>query len=207
MGNIINEDTVIFDNGSSIERNKKEQEYLDYIKEHISLVKKAYDMYMVPLLDMTVITPKIADDALKSAIIKVGETIDTHDASKFSDSEFDGYRAKWYPTQVELQAGDEYNKKVDERYDEAWKHHYQTNAHHPAYWYDFENEVARDATLEAIVEMICDWEAMSLKFNTNTLEWYENKAIDEKKCFSANTKAIVDELMYNVLHKPQNGKV
>ena len=56
-------------------------------------------------------------------------------------------------------------------------------------------------TLEAILEMICDWEAMSLKFGTNTLNWYETKAIDEKKCMTSNTKDIVEELMYNVVHK------
>ena len=56
-------------------------------------------------------------------------------------------------------------------------------------------------TLDAIVEMLCDWEAMSLKFNTNTVEWYKNEAIDEKKAFSLNTKAIVEDLLFNILHK------
>lgn len=206
MGIVLREDSVIYNNGDSIERNKKEAEYLDYIKEHIAFVNQAFEIYMKPLLNMTNISSKVSDEALKAAINSVGENIDTHDASKFSDSEFDGYRAKWYPTQLELQGGQEYNDKVDERYEECWKHHYTVNAHHPAHWYDFENKVARDMTLEAIVEMLCDWEAMSLKFKTNTLNWYENDATDEKACFSLNSKIIIEDLLYNVLHNSVDGK-
>ena len=88
---------------------------------------------------------------------------------------------------------------LEERYQECWKHHYTVNAHHPEHWLDHENNTCTDMTLEAIVEMICDWEAMSLKFGTSTLKWYET-ADDEKRCFSVKTKEIVEDLMYNVIH-------
>jgi len=52
----------------------------------------------------------------------------------------------------------------------------------------------------AIIEMLCDWEAMSLKFGTSTLKWYENDAKDEKAALSPKTKEIVEDLLYNVLH-------
>ena len=55
-------------------------------------------------------------------------------------------------------------------------------------------------TLDAIIEMLCDWEGMSLKFGTSTLSWYEKDAKDEKAALSPNSKAIVEELLYNVLH-------
>ena len=56
-------------------------------------------------------------------------------------------------------------------------------------------------SLKAIIEMICDWESMALKFDSDTIKWYEEEAEDEKKCMSTNTKQIVEELLYNVLHK------
>ena len=56
-------------------------------------------------------------------------------------------------------------------------------------------------SLDAIIEMICDWEAMSDKFNTNTLQWYEKDAKDEKACFSPKTKIIVEDILYNLIHK------
>ena len=55
-------------------------------------------------------------------------------------------------------------------------------------------------TLRAIIEMICDWEAKSLKFKSNTLEWYTNDAEDEKAAMTDNTKKIVEELLFNVIH-------
>ena len=199
MGNILNETAVVFDDNDSFERNLKEKEYLDYIIDHINNVKKAYEIYMIPLLGANNISSLISDEEFKNAIRTVGETLDTHDASKFSDSEFDGYREKYYPTTRELDGDLAYKSNLEERYQECWKHHYTVNAHHPEHWLDHENNTCTDMTLEAIVEMICDWEAMSLKFGTSTLKWYET-ADDEKRCFSVKTKEIVEDLMYNVIH-------
>lgn len=200
MGEILNETAIIFDDNDSYERNIKEKIYLDYIKDHINKVKECFNMYMVPPLTMNNISALISDDELKYAINKVGEVIDTHDASKFSDSEFDGYRLKYHPTTRELNGDESFKNDVDERFTECWKHHYETNAHHPEHWLDHENNTCKDMSLDAIVEMICDWEAMSLKFGTSVLEWYENNAEDEKKCLSNKTKAIVEDLLYNVIH-------
>ena len=200
MGRVLTEATILYDSTDSMERNNKEKEYLDYIIEHINFVKKAYKMYMMPLLEKMVVSTLISDEELKAAIIKVGLNIDTHDASKFSDSEFDPYRAKYYPTQRELNGGDDYSRLVDESYEEAWKHHYTVNAHHPMHWVNPDTGVIEDMTLDAIVEMICDWEAMSIKFNTSTVDWYKTKAIDEKKAMSDKSKEITEELLFNILH-------
>lgn len=199
MGNILYE-AVVLDDNDSYERNMKEKEYLDYIEEHIFLVNKCYGMYMLPLLKANNISTLISDEELKNAITEVGKYIKTHDASKFSDSEFDGYREKYYPTTRELNGDLSYKSNLEERYQECWKHHYETNAHHPEHWLNHEDNTCNDMILEAIVEMICDWEAMSLKFGTSTLKWYENDAKDEKRCFSPKTKEIVEDLLYNVIH-------
>lgn len=206
MGIILNENSLItqdvYEDDSS-ERINKEQEYLDYINEHIAFVNKAFNLYMVSLLSKNNISSLISDEELKQAILNLQPLIPTHDASKFSDAEFDGYRRKYYPTQVELakeKEDDSYRQLCEDRYEECWVHHYTVNAHHPKHWYNFETKTATDMSLDAIIEMLCDWEAMSLKFNTSTVKWYENDAKDEKSVLSPKTKQIVEDLLYNVLH-------
>ena len=57
-------------------------------------------------------------------------------------------------------------------------------------------------SLRAIIEMLCDWEAMALAFNSDTIEWYESDdSKDERSAMSTKTKQIVEELLYQVLHK------
>lgn len=205
MGVIVNESSILNDTDTDLmERNAKEKEYLDYINEHIYLVKLSFAKYIVPILDMTNISEYAQDEAIKDAIAITAKNVLNHDSSKFGDDEFDQYRAKYYPTQKEKNADSDYTALVDSRYEDAWKHHYENNPHHPEHWKDHENNICRDMSLEAILEMICDWEAMSLKFNTNTLEWYETKAKDEKACMSLKTKAILEDLLYNVIHHTSN---
>lgn len=185
----------------TIQRNLKEKEYLDYINEHISLVKKAYMMYFYPLMNKEIISEYFSNEDFQLALKTAVEKIATHDASKFSDSEFDGYRAKWHPTDKETHMDQEYIDMVTEAYDLAWIHHYSVNDHHPKHWVDPKTGEIANMTLPAIIEMICDWEAMSMKFDTNTMDWYENKAKDEKSAMSTQTKNIVEEIMYNIIHK------
>lgn len=204
MGFILTENSLITNiEDDSAARLDKEQEYLDYINEHINFVNKAFEMYIIPLLNMTNISNLISDEELKNTIRNLQPLIPTHDASKFSDAEFDGYRMRWYPTVAEeakQKEDQELQNTIRERYEKCWEHHYTVNAHHPKHWVDPETGIPKDATLDAIIEMICDWEAMSLKFGTSTLKWYENDAKDEKSAMSAKTKEIVEDLMYNVIH-------
>ena len=53
-------------------------------------------------------------------------------------------------------------------------------------------------SLNYIIEMICDWLAMSMYFKSNFIEWY-NKAKKEKNAMTKNTKDLVDEILFNVL--------
>ena len=150
---------------------------------------------MLPLLQETGIIKSISDDELKSAIISVKEDIENHDASKYSEEEFEPYRIKYYPTTNEKNADEETRKLIDFNSEEAWKHHYKTNDHHPMFWADSENNSPRDMSLGAIIHMLCDWEAMSYKFGTSTLDWYNNKASKEKEAMTDRTKVIVEELL------------
>ena len=204
MGKILNEVALILDDNDAVERNEKEAEYLSYIKDHINNVRKAFVVYIVPILkNRTNISPLFSDEEFKQAAVDVYKRLDDHDASKFSDYEFDGYRAKWYPTNRELNYDQDYIDKMEERYAEAWDHHATSNPHHPKHWYDPENNVSRDMSLDAIIEMLCDWLAMGIYYGTSTLLWYENQAEDEKQYMSPKTKEIVEDLLYNVIFGSQ----
>ena len=63
--------------------------------------------------------------------------------------------------------------------------------------------------------MICDWEAMSMKFDPNndlgTIAWYINEAEKEKSQMSAVTRKTVEnvlELLYDTeIHKKEDNEV
>lgn len=179
----------------SIEVINKEKEYLNYIENHVNRVKKAYNDYFVPLLNIdNMDTTNFSFQELKDAIREAEPIIDNHDLSKYSSIEFYPYRMKYYPTNTEKNDKElmEINK---EKYKNAWIHHYKNNPHHPEYWVNDINSSINDMELKYIVEMLCDW----MSFGDNTKEWYENKAVDEKEAMSERTKLIVEELMDIIL--------
>lgn len=171
------------------ELNEKKNEYRKYIDEHISNVRKAFENYFMPLL-----SDEGLEDELKEAINRASLKIPYHDLSKYESIEFDGYRAHFYPTESEK--GDlSFETQSKKLYDVAWEHHHRNNPHHPIHW--VENGIKRDMPYEYIIEMLCDWIAMSMKFGQSTRNWYEKEAEDEKKCFTRKTKKIVEYLLYN----------
>ena len=100
-----------------------------------------------------------------------------HDESKFSEEEFEPYAQKWHGNGI----------KTPE-YEEAWKHHWMNNEHHPEYW------LGEDMPLIYILEMICDWGSFSIASgNMKELsEFYFNKAkADPEKNLSDATKEII----------------
>ena len=91
-------------------------------------------------------------------------------------------------------------KLVEDRYNDAWKHHYTNNKHHPEFWIN-EDGTIRDMDLDAIIEMLCDWNAVSLMFGTSVLDWYEKQAVDdEQKAMTPKTIEITEEFLYNILY-------
>lgn len=154
------------------ELKEKEQEYIEYIEEHISNVKTVFYKYGDKLCKEL----NISKNALE-------KNINLHDASKFSNDEFDAYRNYYYPCSNE--------EKDEKAFEKAWKHHYTNNPHHPEYWCN--NTVKEDMPNIYIAEMLCDWEAMSMKFNDNTYEYYMKER--DKKPFTENTKNILDHVI------------
>ena len=153
MGQIITETTFLSDEFDNLEKTKKDEEYLEYIKDHILNVKRSFVNYMIPLLKKNNISSMISDEDLKAAIIKAAESVQHHDDSKFGDDEFDGYRARWYPTQKEKNGDQEYQDLIRAEYDKAWEHHYTVNGHHPLHWVDPKTKITKDMTLDAIIEI------------------------------------------------------
>lgn len=201
MGCIITESSII-SNDESLAKNKKEEEYLNYINEHRNNVKIAFNNLFISRINEfeSLNSNLFTFDELKSAVEELSkERIENHDLSKYSEEEFEPYRAKYYATEKELSGlTDEDKQLIDNNADIAYEHHYKNNPHHPKYWIDDKTKKPTDMDILSIVEMICDWEAMSIKFGSSTLDWYNNKADEEKKDMTNNTKNIV-ELLLNKL--------
>jgi hypothetical protein len=150
------------------EENKK------YIEEHKANVRKFADWLLENL-------PELFDNI---DLDLFNEMIDEHDDSKFSEEEFEPYAQKWF--------GD--GQKTLE-YEEAWKHHWTNNEHHPEFW------LGEDMPYIYILEMICDWGSFSMKSgDLNELsDFYFSKAKDdEEKNLSDNTKIIIEEILEKI---------
>lgn len=113
----------------------------------------------------------------------------THDLSKFTPREFKAYAEHFYGdkncrdckkckdymkcdyNQIGLGSGNFakecYHYKSSE-FEKGWKHHYKNNKHHWNYW------IGKDMKHKYIVQMICDWKAMSKKFGGTAQEFYLN---------------------------------
>lgn len=155
------------------ELSTKEKEYMMYINEHIANVKLAFEKYGDELCRLLNIKKY---DLLKN--------VSKHDESKYTDKEFDGYRQYFYTCSDEQQDKELFNI--------AWIYHQNSNPHHPEFWVDRSTGDVVDMPNIYIAEMLLDWEAMSMKFNGNTRDYYlKNKY---KKPFSDNTLAILDEV-------------
>lgn len=178
MRSIPNELKVLLNNDSS-EIRMKQYEYIDYIKEHIMNVQKAwtevkkkcenYLAYMMPMSDYKIIE----------------YCIRTHDKSKFSKEEFEPYRKNFYPI------NDQEKEENKTAFDLAWKHHYTVNLHHWDHWVEIGRENEMPFTF--VVEMVCDWQAMSYKFGGTAKEWYEKNK--HTIILGKNQKIWVDKLL------------
>ena len=151
----------------------KENEYRAYIKEHVANIHAAFLKYGKELCSLIFETP----GALYTRVIK-------HDDSKYCNIEFDAYRQYFYPCSDEEPNEEEFNN--------AWKHHYRNNDHHPEYWIDDDGTI-KDMPPICVAEMLLDWEAMSMKFNGSTYEYYLKEK--DVKPFSENTKKLLAELI------------
>ena len=211
---------LIFSDGitKDIEVISKEQEYIKYIVEHINNVNRAYiELFKGRTFDHVEIEfengEKLSIDTLAmDQIIKDLELeVKAHDLTKFSNEEFPAYRMRFFPTDTEkkqMEADSDYAASVEASFQAAWEHHYHENKHHANYWMYELDDNGEYKLLDTpivmpvvdILHMICDWSAMSIKFqNTNSpVDWYINDADKEKGYMHPNTRKIV-EYFLNIL--------
>ena len=151
-----------------------QQEYKDYIDAHKERVKKFADW-------LEANCPELFEN-LDLEVFH--DLIKEHDDSKYSEEEIEPYAQKWF--------GD--GKKTFE-YEEAWKHHWMNNEHHPEFW------LGEDMPYIYILEMICDWGSFSIdKGDFKELsDFYYNKAIDDpEKDLSDATKEIIHDILIKI---------
>jgi len=138
---------------------KKEEQYRAYIKEHIDNVTKVWKEFAKQT------TAMFDDDYVYWTVDQI---IEKHDQSKYGDKEFGRYRRYFFPV--------EDSEKSKELFTLAWNNHQKTNPHHWQYWimWSVDGSIALEMDWQYIVEMMCDWTAMSLKFNNKVSEWYND---------------------------------
>ena len=138
---------------------EKRNEYMDYIKEHLQLVQESF--LELKNMNNSEINKLFSNNI--DLINELRERIINHDLSKYSDEEFEGYRKYYYPV------NEEEKESSKAEFDKAWEHHWKNNDHH------WQNRQTSDILNRgACLEMICDWMAMSKKFNNNIWDWYED---------------------------------
>lgn len=143
-------------------KESQQKAYLAYIENHVSNVYKVYQQIKGDLKSIITLT----DDEWKTLEHNILE----HDASKYSDEEFEPYRAHFYPVD------EDEKKSSEEAFEEAWKHHYSVNPHHWNYWLtNAEGNPGNVLEMDKIylIEMICDWMAMSLVKGGTAKSYYE----------------------------------
>lgn len=156
-------------------------EYKQYVIEHKQRVKKFADWLKKNL-------PELFNEVDEGHF---DVYIEEHDASKFSEEEFEPYARKFFGKQ-------DINGKPLEYvpgWDEAWEHHYKNNEHHPEFW------DGQDIPEIFILEMLCDWGSFSIdKGNLNELIsfYYDKARDDEEKNLSENTKAYIEDVLSKI---------
>jgi len=130
----------------------------------------------------------------------------THDLSKLNPKEFIPY-AEWFYGYHGIKLEKEYNHEqlnngmscisnnyleCKRNFDKAWEHHYQNNHHHWDYWLD-EKGVPQRMDSKYLNQMICDWEAMSLKFGGFAQEYYLNNYCKIK--LEYNTRLLLEIML------------
>lgn len=165
---------------------QKDKEYMNYIDNHVKLVQMVVD-HMSKNVDF-LCNPSKKEEYTK-AINIVKDRIKLHDDSKYSEEEFEPYRRKFFPTEDERN-NEELQQIIEDNFKQATDHHYKCNSHHPEHWMD-EDGSCHDMPLDCILEMIADWNAVSIDKGSNMIDWY----MTCDKQFSPKTREIVNEII------------
>lgn len=162
------------------------QNYSKYINDHIEAVQEAY----VTAIDaFKEVFPNVYNGITD---IRLKHILEKHDKSKFDNDEFPYYMLRFFP----YEGINPDSKLTKDNFQIAWLHHVHSNPHHPAHWV-----LANDGELKIfdmpdiyIIEMLCDWMAMSKYYNSTTLEYWKSESA-QKLPMSDYTKSKVNEFM------------
>lgn len=118
-----------------------------------------------------------------------------HDASKFSEEERIPY--VWLTEYHRCRRGGipfEYPPGIEEQVRRAIRHHVTSNRHHPEFHAD-----PNDMTEVDLIEMVCDWTAMSQEFGQDggSARGWADKTIGKRVQFDAARTALI----YDVIAK------
>lgn len=92
-----------------------------------------------------------------------------HDKSKYSNEEYIPYVwLTWYKKEKNIGRDFKYPEGVEKEVDKACLHHIKNNRHHPEFFLALNEMNCYD-----IIEMVCDWAAMSQELGTSLLEWVD----------------------------------
>lgn len=164
MSNLIY--TAIINNPSiSSKQRECEKLYKKYVDDHINNVKLAWKSMKENKKCINIL--KDLSENLEYFLQTMQIFIDNHDASKYSIDEWEPYRKNFYPV-------DENEKKENEEdFQKAWEHHYTVNMHHWDWW--AKNNRQNKMPIVSVIEMCCDWIAMSNKFGGDAYTWYNSQ--------------------------------
>lgn len=137
---------------------------------------------------------------LLASVMECGEELieraKDHDASKFSPEERIPY--VWLTEYHRCRRNGEpfeYPEGVEESVKQAIKHHVTSNRHHPEFHCD-----PNDMSNVDLIEMVCDWTAMSQKYNQDggSARGWADKTIGSRIAFNDDNRQfiyrIIDEL-------------
>jgi hypothetical protein len=118
---------------------------------------------------------------------QLAERITTHDQTKFQAEEHIAYvHLTWFHKMRNEGKAYKYpSPEVEAAVQNATRHHIASNRHHPEYHGDL-----NDMTKVDLIEMVCDWEAMSIELGGNTKEWADTNVGTKWKFNPENTKLI-----------------
>jgi len=121
---------------------------------------------------------------------------DNHDRSKLKEPEYTPYvRRKWFEREGKAEMYDQMGDDVKR----AIAVHVTTNSHHPECWSEdyagFEGDDPCHVVgmpEEAVIEMVCDWNAMGLEKGNTARSWYE-KCRNTRWFFDPWTERLIDK--------------
>jgi hypothetical protein len=173
-------------------------QYTVYINSHIRNVIKAYTNAKYVF---RVLFPEVFNS---SKLEELNKNLANHDKSKFDDVEFYNYGAKFFP----IEGTDPESEIIKENFKIAWLHHLHNNPHHPGYWVLYENDKVEilDMPDIYIIEMLCDWMAMSEYYKTSTLDYWNSDSAQNLP-MSPYTKSKVNEFMIEMDKYSKENKV